>query len=162
MCINFLKHHPCREGGQKRSKCRKIWETCWKCVHFQHVHTQTHTHIYKYIYLLFFWSFCSSKEIVITMKNVHAFLDMRRYKNEAHKISSRKYPIIWRLVLPVLVPNTKCLFLLSTLNSFQRVLTISSCSSTWFNSSRGRWLSAHGKCQFVVDTNHYYCFTIYF
>ena len=26
MCINFLKHHPCREGGQKEANVEKTWE----------------------------------------------------------------------------------------------------------------------------------------
>ena len=33
-------------------------------------------------------SFCKSQEIVITMKDFGAFLDKRRYKNWAHKIST--------------------------------------------------------------------------
>ena len=93
---------------------------------FKHAHTHTYTHAHIYI-LLFFWSLCWSQETVITMKNVSAFLDMRRYKNEAQKISSRKYPTIWRLVLPLLVPNTKCLLLLSTLRGCWKSAAAAAC-----------------------------------
>ena len=42
--------------------------------------------------------------------------------------------------LPLLTQEENAAFLLSTLNSFQGELKISSCSSTWFNPCRGRWL----------------------
>ena len=73
-----------------------------------------------------------------TMKDFRAFLDMTRYKNWAHKMSSWEYPMIWRPVLPVFPGAQRDLFLLSTLSSFQGVLKVSS-SSTRFNASRGRW-----------------------
>ena len=86
---------------------------------------------------------------VITMKNFIAFLDTKRYKNWTLKIGSWKDLTIWRLVLPVSSPRAPPTpppppplqadsFLLSTLNSSQRVLKISSCNSTWFNHC-GRW-----------------------
>ena len=71
------------------------------------------------------------------MKDFSAFLDMRRYKNWAHKIGSWKYLTIWRPVLPVFPRAQRASFLLSILNSFQGVLKIS--SSAWFNPCRGRW-----------------------
>ena len=38
--------------------------------------------------IFFAEGFCQSRGAVITMKNFGTFLDMRRYKNWAHKISS--------------------------------------------------------------------------
>ena len=35
------------------------------------------------------------------MKDLSAFLDMKRYKNWAHKISSPKNINVWRTVLPI-------------------------------------------------------------
>ena len=64
--------------------------------------------------------------------------DMRRYKNWAHKIGSLKISI-WRPVLPVFPQAQNASFLLSTLDSFQGVLKVSSCRSTWFNACSGRW-----------------------
>ena len=64
---------------------------------------------------------------------------MRRYKNWAHKIGSWKYLTIWRPVLPIFPRALSASFLLSTLNSFQGVLKVSSCSGSWFDSCRGRW-----------------------
>ena len=52
-------------------------------------------------FLLVLWSFCHLWETICTMKNFSTFLDMRRYKNWAHKISSWVYPTIWRPVLAV-------------------------------------------------------------
>ena len=46
---------------------------------------------------------------------------------------------IWRPVLPVFLRAPGASFLISTLNSFQGVLKVSSCSGTWFNPCRGRW-----------------------
>ena len=79
-------------------------------------------------FLLVSWSFCEALETVITRKDVSAFLDMKGYKNWAHKISSWE----WLKTCPAsfsLSLNTS--FLLFTLNSFRRVLKVSSCSSTW-------------------------------
>ena len=93
---------------------------------------------------IFFAVFCLSWGAVITMKDFSAFLDTKRYKNWTHKIGSWKYLTIWRLVLPVSSPTAPpppaqaASFLFSTLNCSQRVLKISSCSSTWFNPC-GRW-----------------------
>ena len=79
--------------------------------------------------------YCKSWGADVTMKEFSAFLDMRRYKNWAHKISSWKY----LPVLPVFLRAQGASFLISTLNSFQGVLKVSSCSGTWFNPCRGRW-----------------------
>ena len=77
------------------------------------------------------------------MKDFSAFLDMKRYKNWAHKISSWKYPIIWRPVLPV----------------FPRHRVPHFCSPPW-TPFRGIWKSAaaaapdlilvDGKCPWQV------------
>ena len=65
---------------------------------------------------------------------------MRRYKNWSHKIGSWEYLTIWRPVLLVPTPNPAqtASFLHCILNSFQRILKVSSCSSTWINPCRGR------------------------
>ena len=41
--------------------------------------------------LFFSEDFCWSRGAVVTMKDISAFLDMRRYENWAHKIGSWKY-----------------------------------------------------------------------
>ena len=46
---------------------------------------------------------------------------------------------IWKPVLPVFPRVWNALFLISTLNSFQRVVKLSSSSRFWFNLCRGRW-----------------------
>ena len=52
----------------------------------------------------------------------------------AHKILS-----IWSPGLPVFPRAQSASFLLSALSSFQGVLKVSSCSSTWVNPCGGRW-----------------------
>ena len=42
-------------------------------------------------HIFFVQGFCQSRGAVVTIKDFSAFLDMRRYKNWAHKISSWKY-----------------------------------------------------------------------
>ena len=71
---------------------------------------------------------------------------MRRYKYWAHKINSWKYLTIWRPVLPVFLWAQNASSLFSTLNSFQGVLKIRSCSTHDLILVEG-----DGKCQFVVD-----------
>lgn len=66
-----------------------------------------------------------------------AFLDMKRCNNWAHKIFFCKYLTIWRRALPVFPRVQSASFLFSTVYSFQRVLNVSSCSSTWFIPCRG-------------------------
>ena len=62
---------------------------------------------------------------------------MRRYNNWAHKISSWKY--LSKELFCQFFPEQSASFQLSILSSFQGVLKISSCGSTWFNPYRGRW-----------------------
>ena len=87
------------------------------------------------------------------MKDFSAFLDVRKYKNWAHKISSWKYlseDLSFQSPSPYHrnprpsptsppPPAQSASFLLSTLNSFQGMLKVGSCRSTWFNPCRGRW-----------------------
>ena len=82
---------------------------------------------------------CESRGADVSMKDFSAFLDTGRCRNCAHKILSWKYPTIWRPVLPVFPRAQRASFLLSTLSSFQGVLTVSGCNSSWFNPCRGRW-----------------------
>ena len=63
--------------------------------------TCNQAHIFCRRFLLVSWSFCLSQETVVTMKDFSALLDMRRYKNWAHKISSWEHLTIWGPVLPV-------------------------------------------------------------
>ena len=81
----------------------------------------------------------SSRGADVSMKDFSAFLDTGRCRNCAHKILSWKYPTIWRPVLPVFPRAQRASFLLSTLTSFQGVLTVSGCSGSWFIPCRGRW-----------------------
>ena len=71
------------------------------------------------------------------MKDFSAFLDMRRYKNWAHKIGSLKYLTIWIPVL-ALTPNT---------SSFQGVLRVSS-----WTAHELILVEVDGKCRFIADT----------
>ena len=73
------------------------------------------------------------------MKSFSAFLNMRKCKNWAYKISFWKYLPVWRPVLPVFPCAQSASFMLSTLNYFQGVLKASSCSSSWFNPCGYRW-----------------------
>ena len=83
----------------------------------------------------------------VTLKDFNAFLDRRRYKNWAHKISSSEYLTIWRLGLPVFLWAQSTSFLLSTLNSFRR------CWRSAGAATHDLVLEeVDGKCQFVVDT----------
>ena len=98
--------------------------------------TGNQAHISCRRFLLVSWSLVSW-ETAVTMKDINAFLDMRRYKNWAQKICS------WKCLSEDLscqaFPEQNAPSLLSTLNSFQGGLKTSSCSSTWFNPCRGRW-----------------------
>ena len=64
----------------------------------------------------------------VTMKDFSGFLDMRRCKNWAHKISSWEYLTIWRPVQP-LFPEHRGPHVCSPPWTFSRVLEVSSCSS---------------------------------
>ena len=86
--------------------------------------------------LLVLGGFCESWETSITMKTFSAFLEMRRYRNWAHKISSWDYLKSSPARFPAVQSAS---FLISTLNSPQTMLKVSIGSSTWFNPCRGRW-----------------------
>ena len=90
------------------------------------------------------------------MKDFSAFLDLRRYKNWPQKTSSWEYLTTWRPVLLGFSPNPeqKAAFLLSTLNSIQEALKVTSCRSRRYNPCRGRrQVPMDGKYQFVVGTS---------
>ena len=46
-------------------------------------------HAIKHVF--FIEDFCESQGAVITIKDFHAFLDIKRYKDQAREINSRKY-----------------------------------------------------------------------
>ena len=77
-------------------------------------------------FLLVSWSFCWSWERVATIKDFSSFLDMRKYKDWAHKISFWEYLTIWRSVLPGPTPPP---WTPSGSVEGQQL----SCCSTWFN-----------------------------
>ena len=66
------------------------------------------------------------------MKDFIAFLDMRRYKNRAHKVSS------WKYCSASFPGAQRASFLLSPWALFRGLLQINSCGSTWFKPCRGR------------------------
>ena len=70
------------------------------------------------------------------MKIFSAFLDMRKYKNWAYKISFWKYLTVWRPVLPLHRVPHLCS---PPWTIFRGVLKASSCSSSWFNPCGYRW-----------------------
>ena len=72
------------------------------------------------------------------MKDFSPFLHIRRYNNWAHKINSWKY-LSEDLSFQLSPQRQSASFLLSTLNSLQGLLKVSSCSSTWLNPCRSRW-----------------------
>ena len=74
------------------------------------------------------------------MKDLSAFLDMKRYKNWAHKISSWKYLIIWRPVYHQFFPEHRVprFCSLSELLS-GRCSKSATAEATWYNPCRGRW-----------------------
>ena len=71
---------------------------------------------------------CWSRGADISISYFTAFRGMRIARNWAHKILSWKYLTLWRPVLPVFPRAQSASFLISTLNSFQGVLEVSSCS----------------------------------
>ena len=73
-----------------------------------------------------------------TMKGFSAFLDRRRYKIWAYKISFWKY-LFEDLFCQFLPEHKSALLLISTLNSFPGALKVSNCKGPWFNPCRGRW-----------------------
>ena len=62
------------------------------------------------------------------------------------------HPVYSVKCLPVFPWAQSTSLLLSTLNSFQRVLKVSSFSSTWLNPCWGRYVD--GKCQFIICNIH--------
>ena len=138
--------------GDSASDNWETWETVPKryggrLVYMWFWYAIKHTFILDFLLVL--WSFCQSWETICTMKNFSTFLDMRRYKNWAHKISSWVYLTIWRPVLAVFLEQRVPHFF-SLHSLLQGVLKVSSCSSTWFNPFRGYMASTHANCQFVV------------
>ena len=90
-------------------------------------------------FLLVSWNFLLvTRKRVITMKDFSAFLDMKRYKNWAHKIGSWKC-LSGNLSFWFFPRAQSASFPFSILNSFQGVLKFSSYNSMWFNPCRGRW-----------------------
>lgn len=83
------------------------------------------------------------------VKDFSAFLDTKRYKNWARKSSSWEYLSEDLSCQPPrgphpVTPAQSVSFPTSTLNPFEGLLQVSSCSSSWLKPCRGRW-------QFVVD-----------
>ena len=72
------------------------------------------------------------------MKGFSAFLHMRRCNNWAHKINSWEY-LFEDLSFQFSPQRQSASVLLSTLNSLQVLLKVSSYSSTRLNPCRGRW-----------------------
>ena len=73
-----------------------------------------------------------------TMKDFSVFLDRRRYKIWAYKISFWKY-LFEDLFCQFLPEHKSALLLISTLNSFPGALKVSNCKGPWFNPCRGKW-----------------------
>ena len=89
-------------------------------------------------HIFFTEGYCWSPGTDISLKNFSVFLDMRKYKNWARKISSWTY-LSWRPVLPVAPRAQSSPLLISTLSSLWGILKFSSCSSSWFNLCGHRW-----------------------
>jgi len=98
--------------------------------------------------------FCWSQGAIVIMKGFSAFLDKRWYKNWPHKknnswkylsedLSCRSSPSSPHSQHPLTCHLTpaehRVPHFCSTLESFQGMLKISNCSSTWFDSCRGKW-----------------------
>ena len=80
------------------------------------------------------------------MKDFSAFLDMRRYKNCAHKIGSWKYLTIWRPVLPVFPRAQECL-----ISALHLELLSGSCWKSTAAAAHDLILvEVDGKCQWQV------------
>ena len=99
---------------------------------------QSHTYFSRK-FLLVSWRF-----LLVTGNSHHQerFLCFLRYEEIQELGSSISYwdylseDLFFKSFLPL--PTESASFLLSAMNSFQRVLKVSSCSSTWFNPCRGR------------------------
>ena len=106
------------------------------------------------------WGLCLSRETVVTMKDFSAFLDLRRFKNWAHKISSWEYLTTWRPVMQVPPyphpnPEQEAAFLLSTA-LLSGGVGGHQLQGTWYNPCRGRQqVPEDGKYQSVVGTSNH-------
>ena len=80
------------------------------------------------------------------MKDFSAFLDIRRYKNEAHKIISWKCWILWRPVLPVFPEHTVPHFCSSPRSPFRGCLKSANAAAHDLI-----LVEIDGKCWFVAD-----------
>ena len=98
--------------------------------------TGNQAHISCRRFLLVSWSLVSW-ETAVTMKDINAFLDMRRYKNWAQKICSWKC-LSEDLSCQVFPEHRMPHFCSPPWTPFRGGLKTSSCSSTWFNPCRGR------------------------
>lgn len=108
---------------------------------------------------IFFFAegYCWSQGADITMKDFSTFINTRRCKNWIHKIISWKY--LSEDLLCKFFSEHKCnSFLISSMNSLQGVLKVSSCEAYNFI-----LVKADGKCQFV-DGNGFkkemYCLSV--
>ena len=110
---------------RSKGECQYIWNS-----------GEGEVHAIKHFFFFFLQVSASQEE---QMSPWSAFLDMRRYKNWAHKISSWEYLTLWRPVLPVFPSSTERLISALHPELLSRVLKISSCSSTWINPYRWRW-----------------------
>ena len=98
-------------------------------------------HAIKHIYFLesFRWSHeaSASHEKQSSPWRISVFLDMKRYKNWAHKINSWEY--LFEDLSCQFPGSTECLISALHPELLQDVLEVTSSSSTWFNPCRGRW-----------------------
>ena len=141
----------------RRQQLRQLWETAPKRQgDGQSVcdFGEGGVHGVKHIFL---WKVSPGlMKLLLVMRNsrhregFQCFLDMRSYKNWAHRISSWK-DLTTKDLSCQFAGAQRASFLPSTLNSF-RALEVISCSGSWLNPRWGRW-QAHGKCQLVVDTS---------
>ena len=92
-------------------------------------------------FLLVMWSSCHHE-------GFSAFLDMKRCKNWAHKIFSRKYLTIWRSVLPVFSEHRVPHFSSPPQSPFKRFWR--SAVAVAHNLIL---IEVNSRCQFVGDTN---------
>ena len=115
-----------KEAGGKGQYICEFW---WR------ENTCNQAHIFQFSASLMNTSLITRNSV--TMKDFSTFLDMKRCKNWAHKISSWEYLTVWRPVLPIF-PEHRVPHFCSPPWTPLGVLKISS-RSTWFNPSKGRW-----------------------
>ena len=104
-------------------------------------------------FFFFFW-----RRFLLVTRSSHqhegfnAFLNLRRYRNRAHKTSSWKYTTIWRSALPApCPPNTECLFCPPPWTPFRKCWksATKAAHDLILEYVDGKYLC---KCQFAVDT----------